>query len=82
MKSRPLDSETKKQIKNWVLALRRLLEEDLGREMKRLGLERGETPVPLSKLDYLTEEKQGIRRHLDALRCQQIDQVQQVWRRE
>ncbi len=39
------DSETKKHIKNWVLALRKLLEEDLGREMKRLGMERGSAPV-------------------------------------
>jgi hypothetical protein len=65
--SHHLDSETKKQVRNWVLALRKLLEEDLGREMKRLGLERGEMPVPLSKLDYLTEKEQGIRRHLEAL---------------
>lgn len=64
---RALDSDTKKQVKNWVLALRKLLEEDLGREIKRLGFERGAVPVPLSKLDYLTEEEQAIRRHLEVL---------------
>src|SRR5258708_34841930 len=64
---RALDSETKKKVKNWVLALRKLLEDDLGREMKRLGLERGDAPVPVAKLDYLGDEERAIRRHLDAL---------------
>lgn len=65
--ARLLDSETKKRIKNWVLGLRKLLEEDLARELKRLGIERGQAPLPPSKLDYLTDEERAIRRHLDAL---------------
>jgi hypothetical protein len=64
---RALDSETKKKVKNWVLALRKLLEDDLGREMKRLGLERGAAPVPIAKLDYLSDDEKATRRHLDAL---------------
>jgi hypothetical protein len=61
-----LDSETKRKVRSWVLALRKILEEDLRLEMKRLGLERSES-VPLSKLDYLNDEERSIRRHLDAL---------------
>jgi hypothetical protein len=63
--SRPLDSETKKRVKTWVLSLRKILEQDLGREMKRLGLSRNETLSP-AQLD-LSEEEGIIRRHLDAL---------------
>lgn len=65
--TRALDSETKKRVKNWVLALRARLEEDLGRELKRLGIERKKAPVPLAKIDYLTDEERAIRKHLDAL---------------
>ncbi|HXM71183.1 MAG TPA: hypothetical protein VN970_08615 [Thermoanaerobaculia bacterium] len=62
---RPLDSETKRKVKNWVLALRKVLELDFGREMKRLGLSRSEA-LPVAKLD-LSEEEAGMRRQLDAL---------------
>jgi len=65
--ARRLDSETKRHIRNWVIALRKLLEEDLERELKRLGIERQKPPVPLAKLDYLTGEEQAVRRHFDAL---------------
>jgi hypothetical protein len=65
--ARALDSEAKKRVKSWVLALRKLLEEDLGRELKRLGIERRKPPVPLAKLDYLSDDERAIRRHLDAL---------------
>ncbi|MFY9820345.1 MAG: hypothetical protein WAM82_03125 [Thermoanaerobaculia bacterium] len=65
--ARALDSETKKKVKSWVLGLRHLLEEDLGRELKRLGIERKKPPLPLAKLDYLSDEEKAIRRHLDAL---------------
>ena len=65
--ARALDSETKKKVKSWVLDLRHLLEEDLGRELKRLGIERRKPPVPLAKLDYLSDEERATRRHLDAL---------------
>ena len=40
--------------------------------MKRLGLERGAAAVPLSKLDYLSEEEQATRRHLDALLAREM----------
>ncbi len=59
--ARPLDSEAKKRVKNWVLSLRRVLEEDLARELKRLGIERGQPPVPVAKLDYLNDEERAIR---------------------
>ncbi len=61
-----LDGETKRKIRSWVLALRRVLEDDLRLEMKRLGIEPAES-VPISKLDYLSGEERGVRRHLDAL---------------
>jgi hypothetical protein len=63
----PLDSETKKRVRSWVLELRHFLEDDLGRELKRLGIERKKVPVPIAKLDYLNDEERAIRRHLDAL---------------
>ncbi len=66
--SRPtLTSDDKGRIKRWVLELRRLLEEDLARQMKRLGLEANRPPRPLEQLDYLSEEEREVRRHLDAL---------------
>jgi hypothetical protein len=64
---RRLDSETKRRVRNWVVALRQLLEDDFERELKRLGIERRKPPVPVAKLDYLSDEEQTIRRHLDAL---------------
>jgi len=64
---RPLDSEVKKQVKNWVLRLRGDLEKDLGLQLRRLGIEQGKPAAPLAKLDYLNADDQEIRRHLDAL---------------
>jgi hypothetical protein len=64
---RALDAEAKRRVKGWVLGLRKLLEEDLGRELKRLGIARRKPPVPLANLDYLSTDEQAIRRHLEAL---------------
>jgi hypothetical protein len=44
-----------------------MLEEDFGRELKRLGIEHRKAPTPISKLDYLTEDEKATRRHFDAL---------------
>lgn len=62
---RALDSDTKKVLKNWVLAVRKLLEDDFARELKRFGIQRKESEA-LSKIDLLPEE-QEVRRHIDAL---------------
>lgn len=63
-----LSDQVKKCLKSVTLELRRQLEEDLSRELKRLGIDLAKpSPVPLSKLSYLTEEERATRRVLDAV---------------
>lgn len=57
----------KKRLKSTVLELRRLLEADLARELKRLGIDSGrDAPLPADKLPYLSEVERAARRGLDA----------------
>jgi antitoxin component of RelBE/YafQ-DinJ toxin-antitoxin module len=63
-----LADATKKRLKSLTIELRRLLEEDLGKQLKRLGIDPGKSaPVPVANLSYLTEEEQAIRYALDAV---------------
>lgn len=63
-----LADATKKRLKSLTIELRRLLEEDLGKQLKRLGIDPGKpAPVPVANLSYLTEEEQAIRHALDAV---------------
>ena len=58
---------TKKRLKSVVLELRRLLEDDLARELKRLGVDSArDEAIPISKLSYLTDREQAIREAIDA----------------
>jgi hypothetical protein len=58
---------TKKRLKSVVLELRRLLEDDLARELKRLGVDSArDVAIPVSKLSYLTDREQAIREAIDA----------------
>ncbi len=64
----PLADATKKRLKSLILEFRRLLEDDLGRQLKRLGIDPARsTPIPLSNLSYLTEEECAARCALDAV---------------
>jgi hypothetical protein len=63
-----LADATKKRLKSLTIELRRLLEEDLGKQLKRLGIDPGKSaPVPAANLSYLIEEEQAIRYALDAV---------------
>jgi len=63
-----LADATKKRLKSLTIELRRLLEEDLGKQLKRLGIDPDKpAPVSTANLSYLTEEEQAIRRALDAV---------------
>ena len=63
----PIGDATKKRLKSVVLELRRLLEDDLARELKRLGIDSArDDAMPASKLSYLTDREQAIREALDA----------------
>ena len=63
-----LTPEVKRQLKNAVLALRHALEDDLGLQLRRLGLDpaRGQ-PVPVEKLAYLDDRERQARLALDAI---------------
>lgn len=57
----------KKRLKTTVLELRRLLEGDLARELKRLGIDPArDAALPVEKLSYLTEAERAARLGLDA----------------
>jgi hypothetical protein len=63
-----LSDSVKKALKSTVLALRHALEDDLGLQLKRLGLDpTGSAPVPLDSLAYLTEQERRAREALDAV---------------
>jgi hypothetical protein len=63
-----LSDTTKRRLKSLVVGLRRLLEEDLGRELVRLGIDPAKNePAPVEKLTYLGEDERGIRAALDAV---------------
>lgn len=61
-----LDDRVKRQLKTTVLELRRLLEQDLGRELRRLGIDAGKkAPTPVEELAYLQDDEREARRALD-----------------
>jgi hypothetical protein len=63
-----LDGRTKRRLKSLVLELRHALEEDLIRQLRRLGIDsRGGAPKPLEKLAYLDDREVAARRVVDAL---------------
>jgi hypothetical protein len=63
-----ISDAVKKRLKSTVLELRKLIEEDLGRELKRLGIDAGKSELlPLDKLLYLSPEERSIREALDAV---------------
>jgi hypothetical protein len=62
-----LQEAVKKSLRATVLALRQLLEDDLARELKRLGIDAARDDViPVSKLSYLTDRERAARAALDA----------------
>lgn len=70
-----LDDRTKRRLKSLVLELRRNLEEDLTRQLRRLGVDATKgAPTPIEKLSYLEDDEVAARRTVDAL----IDKKQQV----
>jgi hypothetical protein len=63
-----LEEAVKKSLRSTVLELRHLLEDDLARELKRLGIDAVRDDVlPVSKLSYLTETECAARAALDAV---------------
>jgi hypothetical protein len=63
-----LEDTVKKSLRSTVLALRQLLEDDLARELKRLGIDAARDDViPVSKLSYLTDRERAARAALDAV---------------
>lgn len=67
LKGAGLTQQEKRRIKSLILELRHLLEEDLERELRRLGLDPLKSePILLEKLAYLSEAEQQVRQALDA----------------
>ena len=67
-KSQELTADVKRQLKSTVLALRHALEDDLGLQLKRLGLDPGRRqPVAVEKLGYLNDRERKARQALDAV---------------
>jgi len=63
-----LSDEVKKRLKPLIIELRRMLEEDLERELRRLGLDGSKpAPTPVEKLSYLTDQERAIRAELEAI---------------
>ncbi len=74
----PLDDRTRRSLKTLVLDARRELEEDLTRQLRRLGIDaRRDRPTPVEELSYLTPAEVEARWKLDAL----VEREQTVTRR-
>ena len=64
----PLPDTIKKRLKSLFVELRRMLEDDLGKQLKRLGFDAAKSAAtPIEKLTYLTAEEIAARRVLDAV---------------
>jgi hypothetical protein len=60
-----LPDTTKKRLKSIIIELRRLFEDDLSRQLKRLGLDPAKAePMPLVRLTYLTGPDAAHSAHL------------------
>lgn len=63
-----LPDPIKKRLKSLVVELHHLLEEDLSKQLRRLGIDPSkQAPTPVSSLPYLTEEERAARSVLDAV---------------
>jgi len=71
-----LSDEVKKRLKPLIIELRRTLEEDLERELRRLGLDRSkDSPLPVEALSYLTEQEREIRAELEAILAKEQESI-------
>lgn len=71
-----LSDEVKKRLKPLIIELRRTLEEDLERELRRLGLDGSkDSPVPVEKLSYLTDQERAIRTELEAILAKEQESI-------
>jgi len=72
--SKSLSDAFKKQLKSTVVELRRLLEEDIGRELRRLGIDPSKSAlVPIEDLKYLTDVDREARQALDAALAKEME---------
>jgi len=71
-----LSDEVKKRLKPLIIELRRTLEEDLERELRRLGFDGSkDSPVPVEKLSYLTDQERAIRAELEAILAKEQESI-------
>ena len=69
-----LTDDIKKQLKSTVIGLRRLLEEDLGRELRRLGIDPNQDgPAPVGDLEYLDERDKTARFAVEAALVKELE---------
>ncbi|MFC2108258.1 Eco57I restriction-modification methylase domain-containing protein [Candidatus Bipolaricaulota bacterium] len=69
-----LSDEVKRQLKTLIVELRSVLEDDLRRELKRLGLDtEAEAPTPANQLTYLSSDEMAVRRSADAALAKQME---------
>jgi hypothetical protein len=72
----PLADDVKKRLKPLIIELRCTLEEDLERELRRLGLDGSkDSPVPVEKLSYLADQERAIRIELEAILVKEQESI-------
>lgn len=71
-----LSDEVKKRLKPLIIELRRTLEKDLERELRRLGLDRSkDSPLPVEMLSYLSAQEREIRAELEAILAKEQESI-------